>query len=304
VSTPGAKSLELDALRLLSSLWLREPDADMVRLATSLLGLPAAEPAELAAAYAELFLLNVYPYGTVFTDPNGELNGPRAQEIARLYAAAGYQPPELLQIGAPDHLGACLGFAAHLAERQLDRADFTAELLDWAPVCCLAVEREPTAHPLYQSLARLTREWLLAGATGSGRDTDSDGASLFELSISSDEEVSLRGLVRFFLAPARCGIFLSRGQLGRMAVSLGMRLPFGSRFEVAEALFQAAGEGGRVEQLIAALEAEINLWRTEYSRWAQGQPNWQAVAERWLARTSRAIGQLSEMRKTVERGLP
>jgi TorA maturation chaperone TorD len=127
--TYGTGALESGELRLLAGLWLREPDAEMARLASGRLGLPAAEPAELAAAYAELFLLNVYPYGTVFTDLDGELNGPGAQEIASLYAANGYQPAELLEMGAPDHLGACLGFAAHLRERQLDLADFIEPLI-------------------------------------------------------------------------------------------------------------------------------------------------------------------------------
>ena len=40
-------------------------------------------------------------------------------------------------------------------------------------------------------------------------------------------------IVRFFLAPARCGMFLSRSRMGQMARALQMRLPFGSRFEVA-----------------------------------------------------------------------
>ena len=129
--------------------------------------------------------------------------------------------------------------------------------------------------------------------------TSSDGAYLLELSTSPDEEVRLRDVVRFFLAPARCGIFLSRGQLGRMAMGLGMRLPFGSRFEVAETLFQVAGEAGQIEPLIAALEAEFSLWRDEYTRWAENYPNWQAPAEMWLARSSKATGQLSEMRQAV-----
>jgi TorA maturation chaperone TorD len=302
VIAPRAGSLEPDQLRLLSSLWLREPDPETARLASSRLGLPVAEPAELAVAYAELFLLNVYPYGTVFTDPYGELNGPGAQEIARLYAANGYQPAVLLEIGAPDHLGACLGFVAHLSQKQLDRVGFTAALLDWAPVCCLAVEREPTAHPLYQSFAKLTREWLLADESWTPSATHSRDPLLLELSSSSDEEVRLRDLVRFFLAPARCGIFLSRGRLGRMALNLGLRLPFGSRFEVAETLFQVAGEAGQVEPLIDALETEINIWRTEYARWAESQPKWQATAEMWLARTTKALGQLGEMRQAVTAG--
>lgn len=298
VSPPGAGSVDPDGLRLLADLWLREPDAATVRLAASRLGLPSAEPAELAAAYADLFLLNVYPYGTVFTDPYGELNGPGAQHVAGLFAEHGYQPRDLSQIGAPDHLGACLGFLAHLRDGQMDIPGFASPLLEWAPVCCLAVEREPSAHPFYRALAKLTREWLLVddslfyGATH-------DDPTLLRMSPGADEEVRLRDLVRFFLAPARCGVFFSRARLGQMAKGLGLRLPFGSRFEVAEALFQVAGEAGQVERLIAALEAEIDIWRSEYTRWAGEQPKWQAVAVVWLARVARAAEQLSEMRLTI-----
>jgi len=272
--------------------------------AASRLGLPAAEPAELAAAYADLFLLNVYPYGTVFTDPSGELNGPAAQHLAALYAAHGYDPARLGPSGAPDHLGACLGFAAHLQDSQRSSRGFGPALLAWAPVCCLAVEREPLANPFYAALAARTQAWLLSA--DSELVLSNDLAAGGDLSVASrpapglagdaEDEVDLRRLVRFFLAPARCGIYLSRGHLGQIGRGLGLRLPFGSRFEVAEALFQAAGETGQVEPLIAALEAEIDLWRGRYAQWAERQPLWQAAAGPWLARASSAIDELHEMR--------
>ena len=179
----GDRSL---AFELLSHLWLHEPDADTIARAVDEfgqtcevaktsqvfatdtiaravgeLGLPAADPAELALAYADVFLLNVYPYGTAFADPSGELNGPEAQRIAALYETDGYCPPELNSVGAPDHLGLCLGFLAHLEEKRLRRDDFLSGFLEWAPVCCLAVEREPAAHLFYRALAALTRDVLL-----------------------------------------------------------------------------------------------------------------------------------------------
>ncbi len=297
---PSAAPLNPDGLRLLARLWLHEADAEALGLAADRLGLPAAEPVDLATAYTELFLLNVYPYGTVFTDPSGELNGPGAQHLAAMYAANGYEPPELAETAAPDHLGLCLGFMAHLEERRLDAQDYISELLAWGPVCCLAVEREPAAHPFYRSLAKLTRERLLARQTGSHGEAAAADVPRGELAVGLDEEVRLRDLVRFFLAPARCGMFLSRGRLGHIGLGLGLRLPFGSRFDVAEALFQAAGEAGQVAPLIAALEAEVDVWRQEYARWADEQPNWRTAAGVWLARASQAIDRLDQMRQAVE----
>ncbi len=100
---------------LLSSLWLHEPDSAAIARAASELGLPTAEPGELALAYADLFLLNVYPYGTAYTDPDGELNAPEAHELATLFEAYGYCPSELNEVAAPDHLGLCLGFLSHVS---------------------------------------------------------------------------------------------------------------------------------------------------------------------------------------------
>ncbi|MBI3733521.1 MAG: molecular chaperone TorD family protein [Chloroflexi bacterium] len=64
---------------LLSCLWLHEPDS--TALAEARRHEPFANALEtdsdqtaLASAYADLFLLNVYPYGTAYTDEWGELN--------------------------------------------------------------------------------------------------------------------------------------------------------------------------------------------------------------------------------------
>jgi TorA maturation chaperone TorD len=275
---------------LLSHLWLHEPDADAITHAVAELGLPPATTDELASAYADVFLLNVYPYGTAFTDPSGELNGPAAQQIAALYEAHGYQPPELNAVGAPDHVGLCLGFLGELGELEIRELS-----LDWIAVCCLAVERESAAPPFYRALANITREALFAHqahhALPSAPITNSP---ILQFS-DPQEELSLRDLLRFFLAPAHCGMFLSRSRLGQMAKELGLRLPFGSRFEVAEMLFASAGEAGQVEQLIAALEVEVETWETAYHSWAGQWP----FADIWLARTTNARRTLAAMRQIL-----
>jgi hypothetical protein len=274
---------------------LHEPDAEIIVRAVNELRLPSADPStslrtgpiELASAYTDVFLLNVPPYGSVYTGEDGEMNGPEAQRIAALFEAHGYCPPELSGVGAPDHVGLCLGF---LGERELEIGELG---LDWIPVACLAVEREPSAHPFYRSLAARTRQTLLP------RRARHDTPSAIGHPLSADGELSLRNLVRFFLAPARCGVFLSRSRLGQMAKALDMRLPFGSRFDVAEMLFTSAGEAGQVEELIDVLEAEIDDWRLAYRQWAEDDPVWRPFAEMWLARTGTATRTLAEMRETA-----
>ena len=69
-------------LSLLSRLWLSEPDAALLRNAVDA-GFPQASIEDLALAYADLFLLNVYPYGSVYLDSSGELNGAPTAELVR-----------------------------------------------------------------------------------------------------------------------------------------------------------------------------------------------------------------------------
>ena len=282
------------ALGLLSRLWLREPDS---RTLDDCRELPSVahvgDPAALAAAYADLFLLNVYPYGTAFTDPSGELGGPSAAWAARRYEEGGFRPPELLEVGAPDHVGLCLGFLDHLSTRGEADAEFSSFVLEWVPVACLAVEREPSAHPFYRAVASATRDRLMEGVPDLVTVPESADPE-------EEEEIGLSQVVRFLLAPARSGIFLSRAKIGHFAKAAGMRLPFGSRFEVAHLLFQTAGESGKVGMVLNRLEEELTAWETEYREWATEQPRWTAASTRWLRRTGETRRRLGEMQEVLE----
>jgi TorA maturation chaperone TorD len=318
---------------LLASLWLHELDDATLAHARAIPALAStletADLTTLAAAYADLFLLNVYPYGTAFTDEDGELNTAEALRVAALFAAHGYAPHELSEVGAPDHVGLCLGFLAHLdgarhgsgqvsvtphgARRsnalamttrvnpETIRGNFLVQLAHWLPVCCLAAERDPTAHPFYRALAQLTRETLLADgewrmANGEWRIKHDQPSAI---RYSPDDEVSLRELVRFFLTPARCGMFLSRARLGQIARTLNMRLSFGSRFEVAEWLFVSAGQGEALQALLTVLRVEAEAWANEYRAWAQAYPQWQPMALRWLERIAQTQHTLDEMERVI-----
>ncbi len=293
---------------LLAQLWLREPDAALASAAAPALGVAPGEPAELAAAFSDLLLLNVYPYGTVFTGFAAELNGPGAPAMARLYAEHGYAPPELHAVAAPDHLGLALGLLGHLRARGAEAAfaQAGALVLPWAPLVCLAVRREPGAHPFYLALAEHTRAALFAtGLAGGPRFGPEAGHVPGDVPddvplAQGEAEVRLRDVVAFFLAPARSGMFLSRGRLGHLARTLGLRLPFGARHEVAAALFTAAGESQRLLPLLGALQAEVAAWAEAYRAWASAYPGWAASAAAWLERTTAALGQLDLMRQQAE----
>jgi TorA maturation chaperone TorD len=285
-------------LSLLSRLWLSEPDAETLSRAVGA-GLPGGEPSDLAAAWTDLFLLNVYPYATAFTDISGELNGPAAAAASRRYSAAGYAPPELDGTGAPDHAGLSLGYLAHLQEQGREDPPFLAWTLDWLPICALAVERQPYAHPFYRDLAAATRESLFAIAS-SPAIAPEDLAPVLEAEPETEEEVGLARIVRFLLAPAASGFFLSRSRLGALALEAGLRLPFGSRFDVARALFEAAGECGRVEPVLAALSLEAEAWDAAYAALAHEQASWRARAALWRSRIAATRQRLNEMRQILD----
>lgn len=290
------------SLGLLSRLWLREPDSAALGASRVFPSVAphAGEPDEMAAAYADLFLLNVYPYGTAFTDPSGELNRPAAGWAARRYEDRGFQPPELLEVGAPDHVGLCLGFLEYLARAGKKDLEFSSSILEWVPICCLAVEREPSAHTFYRAVAGATRERLMEDVAESMPRAVARPESAPEDTDPEEEEAGLSHIVRFLLAPARSGIFLSRAKLGHLARTAGMRLPFGSRFDVARMLFQTAGESGKVGTVLDLMEEELAAWEAAYQGWAGQHPRWTPASTRWLHRTGETRRLLGDMREILE----
>jgi TorA maturation chaperone TorD len=277
-----------------------EPDAPLVARAAAL-GLPPAPPADLAPAYTDLFLLNVTPYSTLFTDHSAELNGPGAALALSRYAAHGYHPSALADVAAPDHLGLLLGFLDHLqgqgAHADLAAAHTVAETLAWAPALCLAVQHEPAVHPFYAALAGRTLAALLDRFTGLASHLPAPLPTLPPPDPGPlpdpEGELRLRDLVRFFLAPARCGLFLSRARLGHLARGLGLALPFGPRLDLAEALFQTAGVARQLPALLVALDDLFSHHAAAYASLASAHPASAPLTQPWLARLSLSRNQLT-----------
>ena len=285
------------SLSLLSRLWLSEPDAELLRDAVDA-GFPQASIEDLALAYADLFLLNVYPYGSVYLDSSGELNGAPAAWAEQQYAAAGYSSPDLSRAGGADHVGLCFGFLAHCSEKGVDDSEMRRIMCAWIPVCALAVEREPGAHEFYCFLARATRELLLAEPEP--QEPPDDFLVEPGLSPGAEGEIRLSDVLRFLLTPARCGFFLSRGRLGQLARGAGLRIPFGSRFDVARSVFEQAGEEATVDGLIALLSRERDEWEHSFEELSRRHPAWAPHGRAWKARLEGTREALAAMRGIVQ----
>lgn len=272
--------------RLLARLYLAEVDEETrQRLAASPdLAKLAPSPQALSGLrreYTHLFLVNVYPYESVFLDPSGLLNTDQTVGVAEAYARAGFDSPHLLRVGAVDHLGLELEFLAHLLETAGPARPFLEEhLLHWAPGFCLAVERAARS-PTYRRLARATREALLGhyGKLGGGQIR-----RLPRHETPSLDQADLRGAVGFLIAPAHSGLFLSREDLRRLGQRLEVPLGIGERSRMLEQLLRAAGEFGLLRPLFEALIEEAGSWAEGYRRWSRDHPAWEPFAQAWLAR--------------------
>jgi TorA maturation chaperone TorD len=297
MSKPGRKP----SLSTLSRLWLREPDAETLAAAAEA-GLPGGGT-DLAAAWTDLFLLNVYPYGTAFMDVSGELNRPEAARALSHYESAGYRPAELSSAGAPDHAGLCLGFLAHQAALGRQEPEFLGWVLDWLPVCALAVVHQPSVHRFYGGLADATIETLLRQepSLSSPMASRPPGPAASQ---DREQELDLFSLIQFLLAPAASGFFLSRSRLGSLALEAGLRLPFASRFETARSLLEAAGECGRVEQVLEGLDREARDWDAAYASLALAHPSWRSRAAVWRGRLAATRERLARMGEAARGTIP
>lgn len=144
-----------------------EPDDDTLHQWSALPPLSeaanTATAADAALQFAEALLQAVPPYASLFRSQDAMLNAEPAEVAAESYARHGFEIRGAWRAGAADHLGLELLFIAWSIERRQPgwRSFLVEQVLTWAPVCCLAVERLPYA-PLYRAVAELTRLTLLS----------------------------------------------------------------------------------------------------------------------------------------------
>ena len=238
-----------------------------------------------AAAYTDLFVLQLWPYASIYVGAEGKLGGESRDRVAGFWRALRFTPPS-----EPDHLAALLGLYATLADSEESEQDAARRqlrhrsrqallwehLLSWLPTYLAKLEE--IAPPFYLAWMELLREALMAEALTLGAP-DQLPLHLREAPALADPrsqgaDAFLAGL----LAPVQSGVVLSRDDLGRAARALGLGLRQGERAYVLKALLGQdpaatlewlAEEASRWSQIHRSMPDELEPVRSFWSRRAQ-----------------------------------
>jgi TorA maturation chaperone TorD len=242
---------QADLIRALGSL-VEEPTPAHAPVAEAL-GLPSdPEP----GAYTHLFVMNLYPYASVYCGAEGMLGGEARDRVAGFWRAVGASPPP-----EPDHLGALLGLWAELEERSAEGSDADSgaeqelgrravdallweHLLPWAPVWLgRAVE---LGDPYYGRWAEILLDLLRERTPGVIARVVGQGEIVLPLHLRSapglpDPRTTIDGAGERFmdalLAPVRSGTLLTRVDLLRAGREMGLGVRIGERKYTLRALF-------------------------------------------------------------------
>jgi TorA maturation chaperone TorD len=306
-----------DVYRMLSRLFLEEVDGPAL---AALRGWPAFAEAlpetgaddallgALRAEYARLFLLNAYPYESVYVDPDMMLGGEVAAAVEAACAEAGFDPRALPRAGAADHVGAELALAGALSAgeaaggaaaarwRVVRRRFLERHLAAFLPALAHAMARD-ARHRFYRALAGLAVGFVLADLADVARSgpptapdpagQDGDGPALAERTLAE--------VARHLATPCRAGFLLSREELYRIAGRLSVALPMLERPRMVETLFEGAAGGGRLPALLDRLAEAAREAAAGYEALGREHPGAAAVVEPWRVRAAATAAGLVAM---------
>jgi hypothetical protein len=274
------------------------PGSEHVRLA-ELLELGDAPDPE---SYANVFLLQLYPYSSVYVGSEGMLGGEARDRVAGAWTALGRTPP-----AEPDHLGALLGLYAALAEHSETESDpaeralwgaaasgfLWEHLLSWAIPYLRRFEG--IGSPAYGAWARLLADTLLDEGQRHGPPATLPlhlrCAPALEDPRDSGSDAFLSGL----LAPVRSGMVMTRADLARGAGEIGLGLRLGERRFALEAFFSQDAP-----RTLEWLSGEADAWTRLH---VEGSEGLGPIADFWSAR-ARATGDLLQSLSESEAGGP
>lgn len=283
--------------RLLSELYAREADEDLLAAAA---GVPALRPhatPEAAARHTHVFVLNVYPFASIYLDEGGTMHGERAAFTRDVLQAVGLRLAERVGLAA-DHVAVALDALAALLEREAaattvvhaqrarhaQRTVLSEHLLSWAPPFLGAVER--IDGRLYGAAATLTRTLLarhVAWLDGSGEEPPGS-SGLGEAGRVVREEDAPPTMFDLLASPIRCGMFLSCDDLSLLARAADVPTRVGGRRFVLEDLLSAASDEWVASDLRTALLDFTRARRGELEVWARAMPSFPGAWQPWLER--------------------
>ena len=277
--------------RLAAETIAAEPDEGLLAILAEVPELAPHATPEAAARHTHVFVLNVYPFASVYLGEDGALHGERAAFTRDVLQALGLRAEERGGVAA-DHLAVALDALATLLEREasaeeaVDEAvDATVDaararhaqrtvlgehLLPWIPHVLSAVERVDDG--LYAAVAGILRATLRRHAARLA--TFEDDASRTPTP-SAPEPVAPApdDPLAWLVAPARCGMFLAREDLAALAAEAGLPARIGGRRFVLRELGRAAVSDAEAAALGDALAAFARARRCEALTWQRELPS-------------------------------
>jgi hypothetical protein len=220
---------------------LAEPPGPQHARLADLLGLPVPGPTE----WTEAFVVQLVPHASIYLSPDGMLGGPAADRIAGFWRAMHMPVP-----ADPDHLAGLFGLYATLVEAspaepvparrallgQARAALLHEHLLSWVPAYAHAmIEVGP---PGYAAWAALVLEVVRDEAAATGVPARLPAHLRAVPPATPAREGGLDEVIGALLAPARCGLVLTRGHLAALARGAGLGLRLGERRRSLRALVE------------------------------------------------------------------
>lgn len=263
--------------------------------------LRAAEALELpppdAAEHTDVFVLQLYPYASVYLGAKGKLGGEARDRIAGFWRALRIEPP-----AEPDHLAVLLALYANLldlegaepdpARRALRleslRALLWEHLLTWLPLYLHRLQELPA--PAYQAWARLLLRALLKEAARLPAPPTVPLHFRDSHALADPRAEGGQAFLEALLAPARSGFILVRTDLATAAAELGLGLRQGERRYALGALLSQDGPA-----TLAWLARLADSWARAHR---QLPAVLDPVKESWAGRAAAAAELLRELAKS------
>ncbi len=261
---------------------IAEPPVALTERVGALLELPGRPN---APDYTDVFLLQLWPYASIYVGAEGKLGGEARDRVAGFWRALRRTPP-----GEPDHLAVLLGLYATLVESEAAEPDparrrllhrsrqalLWEHLLTWLPAYLAKLAE--IGSPFYRAWGELLTEALLAEIQDLGAPDELPLHLRDAPPLADPEAAGADSFLAGLLAPMRSGMLLVRDDLRRAARELGLGLRQGERTYVLKALLGQepamilrwlAEEAGRWVQTHDSMSDELDPVRDFWSRRAQ-----------------------------------
>ena len=231
---------------------LVEPPAEEHARIAELVGLPTPpEP----SAYYDLFLLQAYPFASVYLGAEGMMGGEACDRVAGFWRALHLTPPP-----EPDHLCALLALYVSLTEREETEEDEASRAL--VSRACDTLLYEHLASWVFLFLSKVGdlggsfySEWgalletaLFAEMRSRPRPEELPLHLREAPDLPDPRSVGGEAFLKGLVAPARSGIIVTRADLAVAARQMDLGLRIGERLFVLKALFSQ--DAGRVLEWI------------------------------------------------------